>query len=213
MEIRFIPFNDLSEKITELCQTISAIYGLESAKFAFISSFANVAKKHFASLTIDQLTEAFELNAVGKLNADCKVKFTIPDIIKVLKAYQATKHIDEPETKPEPSNEEKQAILDTWKDLVCGIFDRYARTGKKEMINIPLYYCHVFHRIGILDLRKVDLKEKRFNLKLGKNQRSSTNQDLIFKVFDELISRGQHISTYLRKLAINDNFGKNEMPF
>lgn len=229
MEIRYLQERELIVMLDEFFNKISITYDLKLPDIKFSAILAKVIKQHFGWLTFDQIEEAFELNSIGSLNEylpksgysiDNKVKFNIPDITKIIKAYAVFKKIARAEVKQsnEPSDIEKNKMINDWCDNLCKIFDNYKHNGEKEPIRIPLFYANVLAKIGLISDSQIDKKEKIINLRTYRHQDTSNNENLVYHVFDELIYNKDHINNHLHKYRQSYLNGvcfdeENKMPY
>jgi len=218
---------DLLKCVGDLLQYINLTYALGDASPAFIAHLANVLKKHYPRHTFAQIESAFEYNSLGYLNeylpkvgmsVDNKVKYTIPDILKIVKAYTRLKAIggDELEAPKQEINPfERVKIYDAYCSNIVQLFDNYADGCDNLHISAPGYMAKFLANMNLISHTEIDYSEPPINLSIGKNKtRYSKNTGLVFSCFDRLLSENQHISYYLKqareKLLYTNEFGTYE---
>jgi hypothetical protein len=193
---------------------------------AFIAHFANVLKKHYPRHTFAQIESAFEYNSLGYLNeylpkvgmsVDNKVKYTIPDILKIVKAFSRYKGIGQEveAAKAEMPAYERVKIYDEYCGHIHKLFDEYADGKEKNIISVPGYMAKFLANMNLISHTEIDYSEPPINLSIGKNKtRYSKNAGLVFSCFDRLLSENQHISYYLKqareKLLYTNELGTYE---
>lgn len=223
MQIRSIETNNLINIISEFCVKIALTYGLKEPSNEFAAHLAYTLKKYYQNLTLEQLEMSFEANSMGILNeylpksgfsTDNKVKFTIPDTMKIIKAYIRFKKLDEHEKElsQEPENSVKNASIQRWCDRLEEIFRKYAYELERSTINIPMFTCEILADIGILDKTKINYSEERIivGFKRSIKLKSSQNVDLIYNTFDEILENGNELKQYLDKFRYK--YEENQIP-
>jgi hypothetical protein len=208
--IQNLYFNILIEETENLCNKIALMFGLNHADKDFIQYFANFLKKHFGHLTFEQLETAFEYNSIGSLNeylpknnlaVDNKVKFNIPDLTKIIKAYSRLKGLEVLTYKNETewSQEKINQIHCDWIKQLNGIFEKYMNDLEKSEISTPIYTCEYLAKLGLLDEKSINRNESAIIVRFGKEKKikSSHNIDLIYRCFDEILENGQVLEKYL----------------
>jgi len=201
---------DLFKLSEQLFEKIKLSYGLNEPQDGFTGYFINVLKKYHPEITFEQIESAFEYNASGYLNdylpksgysVDNKVKFTIPDLTKIIKAYQKYKNLDQVENKEsfEKTPQEIAEIHKQWTSQLITIFNKYMNDFEKTSITLPFYTCNYLAKLGLIDSNKIDRKEKKVQIKIGKNKfvKSTHNEDLIYNCFDEILQGGQTLDVFL----------------
>lgn len=223
MEIRYIETSVLIKNIIELCSKVALTYNLKEPSEEFGAHLTNVLKKYYGKFTLENIEQAFEANSVGLMNEylpksgysiDNKVKFSIPDMTKILKAFIRFKNLDksEIEQNQEPESSVKNASIQRWCDRLEEIFRKYAYELERSTINIPMFTCEVLADIGILDRTKVNYSEERIIVGFKKSikLKSSQNVDLIYKTFDEILEKGNELKQYLDKFRYK--YDENQIP-
>ena len=211
------------QEISNLCNKISISYGIKEPDGEFVKHLYYTLCKYYARLDIEQIELAFESNSMNLLNeflpksgfsTDNKVRFTIPDMMKVIKAYIRFKNLDkeEKELNQEPENSVKNASIQRWCDRLEEIFRKYAYELERSTINIPMFTCEVLADIGILDRTKINYSEERIIVGFKKSikLKSSQNVDLIYKTFDEILEKGNELKQYLDKFRYK--YDENQIP-
>lgn len=221
MEIKYIEQTQMLNNLIELCGKVALTYGLQEPDAQFCAHLAAILKKYYSHLTFEQLDMAFESNSMGLLNEylpkngfniDNKVKFTIPDTTKIIKAYTRYKKLDEQNKTAgqEPENKVKDANIQSWCNSFEQIFNTYANQFKHSPITVPTFTCEVLSKVGLLDAKKIDYTEQTINIgfKHASKSKRLHNIDLIYAVFDEVLDRGEHIKKYLDKFRYKyaDNY-------
>ena len=100
-------------------------------------------------------------------------------------------------------------LLNGWCDRLCQIFEKYRDEFKKTKIFIPLFTAKILAKNGALDYKDIVMSEKTISIKIGKYQESNSNEDLIYKTFDEIIQKQKHVKDFLSKQR---NKYSQEMP-
>ena len=203
-------FKDLIIMTNELFKLIELSYGLSEAKDGFVGHFINVLKKYHPEVTFQQIESAFEYNAAGYLNEylpksgysiDNKVKFTIPDLTKIIKAYCKYKNLTTDEKKEENGKSELEiAEIDfIWRQKLNTIFETYMNEFIVSPITMPVFYCQYLAKLGLLDASKIDKAEPSIIIAFGKSKKvkNTHNVDLIYRCFDTLLSNGELLINYL----------------
>lgn len=212
--------NDLVAMTMELFEQIQMTYGLSEPKTEFITYFINVLKKYHSGVTFEQIELAFEYNAAGYLNdylpksgqsIDNKVKFTIPDLTKIITAFVKYKNIDESENieKKEWSEEKIKDIHIQYINKLNDLFVNYRLNKKREVITTPIYTAEYLAKLGLIDAKKIDKKGTGLNITIGKNRvlESSNNNNLIYECFDGLIVNHENLSDYVNSFENEKEFG------
>jgi hypothetical protein len=204
MEIRFLQFTDIVNEVIKLTDKLMTMYGLSSPAEGFCNYLANVLKKHYSELTFEQINQAFEYNAIGSLNGklpktgltiDNKVKFTIPDMNKIIKAYCQLKNIGPKEQQAAGiTSDQVNAINEKWFKNLYEIFTHYRDTGTRGIIFLKVFTCNKLVELKLLDRRELIAE--------------GASEDLIFKAFDDCILSGKDLIDYM----INAE-PASEMPF
>lgn len=211
------------QEISNLCNKISISYGIKEPDGEFIKHLYYTLCKYHSRIDYEQLELAFEANSMNLLNeylpksgfsTDNKVKFTIPDMMKIIKAYIRFKKLDshEKELGQEPENSVKDASIQKWCDNLEGIFRKYSNEHERSIIGIPMFTCEVLAEIGVLDKTKIDYSEQKINIgfkKMIKNKKTH-NTDLIFSSFDTILENGDELRHYLDKFRYK--YAENELP-
>lgn len=212
--------------VESLCEVISITYSIKAPTFEFLGYLSNTLKKHYGHLTFAQIESAFEYNSMGYLNQylpksgmsiDNKVKFTIPDIIKVINAFSRYKKIN---AEPDKENSEKDLselneIRKTWCDNILQIFEYYKQTKQHKPITIPVYTCEVLAKLGLLDKERINYVELRINPSIlsSKPCRKLNNENLIYETFDNIISKGESLELYINEFKHEFEMNTNSLPF
>jgi len=203
--------SDLSVRVLELCNNISLEYGLNQASVEFSALLANRLKKWHGYLSFEQIEMAFEYNSHGLLNdylprvgnnVDNKVKFTIPDMNKIIKAFVRLKELDKHkiEQEQEWAIEKKDLINRAWCDQLENIFAIYRQKRERTPITLPTYTAEVLAKIGLLNKKDIDYTENAIVLRLKhiKEVKRTHNENLIYAAFDRLINNGNSIDAPLK---------------
>ena len=196
---------DLITLCLELFHLISIAFKLKEPDIEFARHFINVMKKHYGYITFEQMEEAFERHSIGSLNSflpksgysiDSKVSFSISDMTKIIRAflnYSTPKNAEKvKERKPQKEIDE---IHKQWIDKLNGIYEKYMNL-ERTRISIPIYYCDYLANCGLLDRKLINRKES--NIIIGKNRKVSTNENLIYKCFDELLEKGLMLNDLIK---------------
>lgn len=193
----------------ELCKFISSLYGLPEPNGQVVGLFSNILKKYFKQLTYEQIELAFEYNSCGYLNEylphnfgtiDNKVKFNIPDLLKIIRAFARFKKLDSEnkEKSKEIDYKSRNDIRKLWCFNLYNSFDLYQNKQVRNNFIMPGYTCEVLKRHGYLDENDMSLNyvDKRF----GSTDFDSTqhdNKNVIYKAFDKIISDGLNLRDVL----------------
>ena len=220
--IRLLDENQINALSSNLFEYISLVYAIREPDEKFYSYFISYLKKYYAFMTFEQLESAFELNSLDHLNnflqkigqrPDNKVtSFSIPNLTKVINAYNSYKGIEKTDNtdiwnpkmkRKEPggdkvlTEQEKHESMNRWVDRLCLIFEKYRDEFEKTTIAIPLFTCQILAKNGALDPKDIDLSERTISVKLLGNKENN-NEDLIYKTFDKIIVDQKHIEDYLK---------------
>lgn len=223
MEIKYIQYEELEKMVLEIISKIMIMYGLTAPDMGFCKYLTNTLKSRYGFLTIEQIELAFEYNSIGSLNSklprtgnyiDNKVKFTIPDTTKIIKAFCELKGIGVKETdeKTEPCIEQKNEIRQAWCNALQETFDYYKKTCHRLPIHMPSLTCRMMARIGLIEWSDIDKSESDLkgiysaaanrNMKnySSGNKTSPSNENLIYQAFDKLVLNCENISGHLATL-------------
>ncbi len=221
--IRLLDENQINDLSSELFEYICGVYDIKAPDEKFYHYFITYMKKYFGFMTFEQLESAFELNSLNYLDnflqkigqrPDNKIKsFNIPDLVKIINAYNNYKGIQKSDStdiynpftkKSEPggakilTEKQKHESMNNWCDRLCQIFEKYRDEFEKTTIAIPLFTCQILAKNGALDYKDIDMTEKTISIKIGKYQGSNSNEDLIYKTFDKIIQDQKHVEDYLK---------------
>jgi hypothetical protein len=222
MQIKDLQHNNFIAQLSELLTKIAGMYGLKECEPGFVAFFANTLKKYFNHLTIEQIDMAFEYNSIGSLkeylpkkgfSVDNKVDYTIPDMIKIIKAYTLLKNIET--EKPKECELSHEKIIEShrlWCNWFIGVFERYYESYERSIIVCPKYACEVLAEISLITPDLIDNVAIPLNITIGKNKQPkiNKNEELIYQTFDKIIDRGQHLNNLL---ASYRNKYNTEIPY
>jgi len=232
--IRLLSENQMNALSLELFEYISIVYSIKEPDEKFYSYFISYLKKYYSFMTFEQLENAFELNSLDHLNnflqkigqrPDNKVtSFSIPNLTKIINAYNSYKGIEKTDSREiynpftkktelggakEFTEAEKNKSMNNWCDRLCLIFEKYRDEFEKTTIAIPLFTCQILAKNGALDYKDIDLSERTISIKLiGEHQ--NNNEDLIYSTFDKIIVDQKHIEDYLKNQRAKYS---QEMPY
>jgi len=231
--IRLLDTHQIKALSAELFEYIGMVYNIKEPDEKFYSYFITYLKKYYSFMTFEQLESAFELNSLDHLNnflqkigqrPDNKVSsFSIPNLTKIINAYNSYKGIEKSSTneiynpltdKNEPGGakdfkqEDKHKINNEYCDYICLVFEKYRDEFEETLIKTSLNTCKILSNCGVIDANKIDFTEK-ININY-KDKTISENQNLIYKSFDVIIQDQKHIEDYLKNQRVKYS---QEMPY
>lgn len=216
-QLNSLLINQIIPLSVNLCKDIANTYGIKDATPEFCAKLSGTLKKYFSYLSFNDFTAAFDYHAQGFLNTDVKVKFSISEITKVIRSYATKKGIDADGKKQtdEWSIERKNAINLKWCDEFEQIFNTYLHTCERTHITLPTFTANVLANIKLINKSDIDCKEIEIHFRLKKQNKviKSHNQDLIYKAFDSLIKKGEHLGKYLNAYRYRFATVQNELPY